>query len=55
MITDNYNKYVNDEGRHLKECKTYQTDTETESKQTLLEKMAPIDLLDLGLSQAFNL
>lgn len=30
-------------------------DSETGNKQTLLEETAPIDLLDLGLPQDFNL
>ena len=30
-------------------------DTETKSEQMLLEKLVSIDLLDKGLTQAFNL
>jgi hypothetical protein len=36
--------------RELPKC-----DTETRSGHMLLEKMAPIDLLDVGLPKTFNL
>ena len=39
----------------MKYCKNYQNVTETRSEQILVGKMAPIDLLDMGLPQTFNL
>lgn len=39
----------------LKYCKIYENVTHRQREQMLLEKRAPIDLLDAGLTQIFNL
>ena len=53
LITDQHGKYNNNE--NFKFCENYQSMTETQNEQTLLEKIAQIYFLNTELPQTFNL